>query len=193
MGPVTDFMLFAPIFGQSGLRLYSSLELGNGSTAIDIGANIGTVSITIANIFPQVRFVAYEPSPQNFAFLKANVEMNNLTNRVTAVNKAVTGDGRDVQVCTCDFDSGYEPFPGAPCWTALSTTIDSLLVSHNLTRGVSLLKIDCEGCEYEGGFPDLILDTGFFSNLIGECHDHSNETLRDVICERFKAMEKGLT
>jgi FkbM family methyltransferase len=48
---------------------------GHRGTFIDIGANIGLVTIPVARN-PQVRCIAFEPEPRNFAYLASNVAAN---------------------------------------------------------------------------------------------------------------------
>ncbi|MHC4945364.1 MAG: FkbM family methyltransferase, partial [Planctomycetota bacterium] len=52
-----------------------SFRAYGGGTFIDIGANIGLVTIPIANL-DTVNCICFEPEPENFALLKSNVERN---------------------------------------------------------------------------------------------------------------------
>jgi polysaccharide biosynthesis protein PslF len=62
----------------------------DGDIVVDVGAYLGVFSIYIARKFPFIQVYAFEPDPLNYACLKWNIEINELTN-VTAVNKAVSG------------------------------------------------------------------------------------------------------
>lgn len=59
-----------------------------GGTFYDIGANIGLVTIPIAQ-HPKVSVIAFEPSAENCDLLRANVGMNCLYNNVRVINAAV--------------------------------------------------------------------------------------------------------
>jgi FkbM family methyltransferase len=59
-----------------------------GDLVIDAGANIGVFSIHIHRLCPQTEVVAYEPFPDNYAYLKKNLQAANATN-VTAHCKAL--------------------------------------------------------------------------------------------------------
>lgn len=43
---------------------------------IDLGANIGVVSVYVASLRPDVRIFAYEPESENLALLHKNIELN---------------------------------------------------------------------------------------------------------------------
>jgi FkbM family methyltransferase len=59
------------------------------ATCLDIGANIGMVTLYLAWLYPEARIVAIEPDPDTFAVLKRNISRNRLTN-VTVINCAVS-------------------------------------------------------------------------------------------------------
>lgn len=77
-----------------------------GDTVVDVGAHVGVVSIYLAKKFPFIKVYAIEPDPQNYACLRRNIELNGVTN-VTAVNKAVTGDGRATTLYADPWDSTW--------------------------------------------------------------------------------------
>ena len=64
-----------------------------GDTVVDVGAHVGVVSIYLARMYPFIKVYAVEPDPLNYGCLKRNIELNGVTN-VTAINKAVSGDGQ---------------------------------------------------------------------------------------------------
>jgi FkbM family methyltransferase len=63
--------------------------LDKNQVIIDIGANIGTTCIHFAQQ-TECTILAIEPVPDNFALLKTNVNQNNLGNRITCVQKAIS-------------------------------------------------------------------------------------------------------
>jgi FkbM family methyltransferase len=56
---------------------------------IDIGANIGTISIPVVKRGYALKAYCFEPSPLNFNILTANLAINNLLDKVTAYNLAL--------------------------------------------------------------------------------------------------------
>ena len=57
---------------------------------VDVGANIGTSSVTALREFSFARAVAIEPDADNFALLERNRELNGLSGRMTLVHAAAT-------------------------------------------------------------------------------------------------------
>lgn len=60
-------------------------------TLVDIGANIGTISIAALNDHKIRRVIAVEPEPRNFALLQANIRINKQDDHFTLFNLAATG------------------------------------------------------------------------------------------------------
>jgi hypothetical protein len=56
---------------------------------IDIGANIGTISIPVVRRGYALNAYCFEPSPENFNVLKANIYLNDLSNNIKAFNIAL--------------------------------------------------------------------------------------------------------
>lgn len=83
---------------QNGRR---SRPSGAGGRFIDIGANLGFLSVALAIANPDAHGVAFEPNPSTFAFLQRNLQQNGVADRVLAVNAGVTRDGRALQMPRC--------------------------------------------------------------------------------------------
>ncbi len=67
---------------QAGLE-----RLGPVESVLDVGANIGLVSVYFAGVFPHARFVCVEPSPGSFELLQENLWRN--VADAAAINAAV--------------------------------------------------------------------------------------------------------
>lgn len=56
-------------------------QLGEGTVALDVGANVGYHAVTMARrVGPTGRVVALEPDPFNFQLLPANLRLNGVSN-----------------------------------------------------------------------------------------------------------------
>lgn len=184
----------AELAGDSyGLR---DLPLAPGDNVLDIGGHIGLFAIYLAMQFPGIHIYSYEPHPDNFSLFQTNLARNQITN-VRLYPEAVSGDGRRLTL------SGNPANSGAP--TAHSVTLDHLRVSgiRSMTMdqilerdGVerwSLLKIDCEGSEYEAletmrGWKRVGRLCGeFHSNQLLESRGHSPESLLKYCQDRLGA------
>jgi FkbM family methyltransferase len=118
-------------------------------TVIDIGAHKGLVSCYIAKQYPNVKVLAYEPVKENFAALLENIKRNGLTN-IKAHNKAVTEDGRKVNIFTDPIGNsgGSTLYGDGNSQEVESVTLAQIFKSNKIDR-LALLKIDCEGAEFE--------------------------------------------
>ena len=124
---------------------------------IDIGANIGLVSIYLAKKYPFVTIYSYEPIPDSYKHLLMSIKANKVYN-IKPFNKSITGDGRNVTMVVNLNDTGGGSF-NAPeagkikCGHTFYPKIKSIFLDkvfiENKIKKCKFLKIDCEGAEYE--------------------------------------------
>ncbi len=67
-------------------------------TLIDIGANIGSICIPMVKRGIAEQAIAFEPEPQNFRALMANIYINGLNGKITAHNLALDSDNKEKEV-----------------------------------------------------------------------------------------------
>jgi FkbM family methyltransferase len=70
-------------------KIMSLILVGSNGVMVDVGANIGASTLTLAAKHPQIRFHCYEPHPEIFDRLKNNIKLNNFNN-IKPVNSAVS-------------------------------------------------------------------------------------------------------
>ena len=156
---------------EYGLR---NLGLPKRGAAIDIGAYTGVVAISLA--IHGWKTIAVEPVPENQDAILRNVQVN-------AVQKRVRLDGRAAStVGWVNVRYGYEGShryvgnlrsDGTNKIVAQGVTISDLIENYALKR-VDLVKIDCEGCEW-----DVLQDPALAKvpRIVGEIHDRPQEAL----------------
>ena len=81
------------------------IEFRPGDVVVDIGANIGIVALYLARKHPGIHIIAIEPVPTTFGHLQENIGLNGVNN-ITALNCAVTKDGRDLKMIVNPGHSG---------------------------------------------------------------------------------------
>ena len=126
-----------------------------GMTCLDVGANIGYYVILESTILgDQGRIIAIEPSPQNFEFLKKNIEMQRVKN-IDAFNFAAgdkngyinfVSDENESNSGRVIPDSAVSDWPG-PVAKLPVKTIDSFLGEIGVDK-IDFLRMDVEGYEY---------------------------------------------
>ena len=118
---------------------------------LDIGGNIGAISIPVALRRPDVRIVSVEASPWIFEYLLENIGSNHLKN-VEALNYAVYNEaGQEL-----DFYSPKDKYGKGSFASVFSkdrilvrtTTIDELALNR-LSETPHLIKVDVEGFEHD--------------------------------------------
>jgi len=144
----SPFMLFSEIYMD---RYYEPLNAPPKALVLDIGANIGAVTMFWALKRPDIFFHVYEPNPQCLPALLRNMQWNGLAPQVKLYREAISGsresvelwvdvptvlstsygtapaeNGRKIQVTAITLDEAWERTSRAPIW---------------------MLKIDVEGAE----------------------------------------------
>jgi FkbM family methyltransferase len=119
-------------------------------TIVDIGAHLGAFAVHAAQSCPDARVYCYEPEQRNFDLLQQNIVLNGMEGRVSAFHCAVaSSEGpRDLAVGGSLLNSFHIIPNGAGSQTVNCTTLREIFASHQLDT-VDLLKMNCEGAEYE--------------------------------------------
>ncbi len=166
--------LLREVFGERQYRRHIERPLDG--VMIDIGANIGAVTLDWASRSRRLHVHAYEPNPATNSVLRHNVEANGLTDRVTVHHEAVgRAPGRlrlwtNVNSMTTTAYSDAPPTPGAVATYVPLVDLNEV-VRRAAGRPIALLKIDSEGGEadtLEGATP-ATLET--LRQVIVEYHD----------------------
>ena len=126
-----------------------------GDCIIDLGANLGIISILLSKKFPFTKIYSYEASPINYQNFVKNIKDNNCTN-IQAFNLAVWSDSNSIiQIPTSPTNSGgssiyykSEFFNQYPVSQVQTISLEDILDQNNITS-CKLMKIDVEGSEYE--------------------------------------------
>ncbi len=155
--------------------------------AIDVGAHIGGLAVSLALDHPDLRVLAIEGVPENAALAVENAARNGVADRVTVIQAFAAAPGTKSGVCHYGYrkvdgvDDGYimahrfiggtwgnNGEDGAPEFnvTIPAVNLDGLLEQYGIDD-VAILKLDCEGCEW------AFLDTPVVAKvqtIVGEYH-----------------------
>lgn len=161
---------------------FENIVFSPGDCVIDIGANVGIVSIYLAKKYPFLKIYAYEPVKRNYDNFVKNIKLNQIPDGIIfAENKAVTKDGRKIKM---NFDIrnsggsfGEEIDNHENINTGITDTIDSISLDNILQkysiRNLKLLKMDCEGFEYEILYNTKLDNLKKIHAIRGEFHNSS--------------------
>lgn len=116
-----------------------------GKTVVDIGANIGDSSIFFA-LKGASRIIAIEPAYVNYLILKENISLNDLDSTIVPVNKGVSAENGIIKLSPHSSGAMFKTLKNEP-----PDGIDVQLISMKEVindYNPQIIKIDCEGCEY---------------------------------------------
>lgn len=127
-------------------RQYNWLNVKD-KDVIDIGANIGDTAIYFA-LKGAKHVYAFEPYPYSYKIALKNIKLNKLDDKITLLNEGCSGKESSIQI-----DPSYKNMGGTDLKTFSKgkrikvTTLESIIKRFNI-KHTAILKIDCEGCEY---------------------------------------------
>lgn len=126
---------------------YNFLEPIKGNTVIDIGANIADSSVWFA-IEGSSIVIGLEPYRWSYSMAVKNIKINNLEDRIVLLNAGYGPDGTiEIEDKVTDIGTELKEYKGG-IKTPLLTLRTILNNYSELINGELLLKMDCEGCEY---------------------------------------------
>jgi FkbM family methyltransferase len=147
---------FEPEFMERAVALitaYSGRTLA-GTTFVDVGANIGTSTVSALRLLGCDRAVCFEPSPDNVRVLNANLALNDLLDRAIVV-PAVVSSGRgtaELEISTTNSGDHRVRADGSTR-AAATVTVEAADLDGSLARlgvgleRVGLVWIDTQGHE----------------------------------------------
>jgi FkbM family methyltransferase len=164
------------VLGYGDYDRYILAAIRDGALAyVNIGANIGAFDIAAASLAPRGSSgLSIELNPNTCARLCLNLAMNGLS-KVRAINAAIGGRADVVRFSpskTSVEDSLFsETKANGPVFEVLVLTLEDVINQYSATQnGFDLLKVDCEGAEYEiiAATPDEVLRR--FAAVVMELH-----------------------
>ena len=119
-------------------------------TILDIGANMGSFMLYAARSNSGAKIYCYEPVLQNFSLLTKNIKINSLMSRVFAFQYAVAANNgpMDILLSASPLHSFYSINRDCEHEKVECTTLKKIIELHGLEK-IDLLKMNCEGAEYE--------------------------------------------
>jgi FkbM family methyltransferase len=133
---------------------YEVGDLPRPATVVDIGANTGFFSLFAAHRHPGARIIACEPIAENLLHLRRQIERNPAA-RIECLPIAIAGKTGQIEigieddgVITTTASIAIEQAFHGKHVEVEALSLDDLFRRHGIDR-CDLMKLDCEGAEYE--------------------------------------------
>ncbi len=125
-------------------------ELVPGAVAIDVGANIGYMTLAAARVVgPRGTVIAIEPHPDNLALLHANLERNGVAGHVRVIGAAAWDTTGTVDLAECIENTGDHRVQTLQSKRTL-LSVDAVrlddVIAENLN--VAVIKLDTQATEH---------------------------------------------
>jgi FkbM family methyltransferase len=147
-----------------------------GKVVLDVGANIGDSSIYFA-LRGAAKVIALEPFPHNYEMAKKNIALNYFTDKISVILAGCSHNAGYITISdvaksgieshTHD-DAGYKSTQRV---NVPSVTLQNILKEYDIEDRETILKMDCEGCEYDTILSATETVLRQFSHMLIEYHD----------------------
>ena len=143
----TDLMAFTNVW-LVGDYAKSGFEIDDNDTIIDVGAHIGLFALYAFQYCKKGRIYCFEPVRENYELLLTNLQMNNVKN-VFPFQTAISGKRSSSVIYLSQDESGHSMYiPSSKKLEIKTTTLKDIIDENSINR-CDLIKIDCEGAEYD--------------------------------------------
>ena len=123
-------------------------EIKENDTIIDVGGHIGLFMLFCEQFCRKGKIYCFEPALDNYRIFSDNVKLNNLEN-IHSFNMAISKQDGNVPLYLNDDSSGHSIFLKNSNYIQVeSITLQKVFELNNIKK-CNLLKLDCEGSEYE--------------------------------------------
>jgi FkbM family methyltransferase len=143
----TDFYTFVNIWiVREYVRV--GFEIGENDNVVDVGGHVGIFSVYASQFCKNGKIVAYEPVEENFRLLQENLELNKLKN-VVAFKAAVAGKKDRIKIYHGKDQAASTIYGDGQNYTEVDAVPLKEVLEYSHIERCNLLKLDCEGAEYE--------------------------------------------
>lgn len=143
-----DESVFYEIFTQREYNILDEIINKAANPIVDIGAHIGLFSLYANALNETQQIFAYEPEEENFKAFKEHLKINN-TKNVNAKNVAVTSQEGTVMLCVSPDSHNHSIIEIENKLKTIKVPSTTLKKIIEKLGHISLLKMDCEGAEFE--------------------------------------------
>ena len=125
-----------------------NFKINTNDMIIDIGAHIGLFSLLVSQLCKTGKILSFEPARENFDLLVSNLKLNHIEN-VLPFNIAVSKNSGRLDLFLNNDQSAHSIFSKSPEAISVESTSLQKIFEENKISSCKLLKLDCEGAEYD--------------------------------------------
>ena len=159
-----------------------SFKINQNDIVIDVGAHIGLFSLLVSQFCRTGKIFSFEPIRDNFDLFVSNLELNHIQN-VFPFNVGVSKNSGGLNLFLNDDQSAHSIFPNGSKSIAVDSISLQKIFDEKKISLCKLLKLDCEGAEYDiiDSLPAEYLDK--IQNMAIEYHlaDTKPELIKNLI------------
>ena len=191
---LADLFVIKEVFIHETYKDILPLLAEGGIRFVDIGANLGSFSIWLAQRRNVISSYCFEPEPDSFRLLSFNLSLNGCEG-VLPIHAAVGGTEREISIQlkssspggTSIYNDGRSDATHHPDRTRIKVVALSRWLNEAATP-FDLLKLDCEGAEWEIVRTCGHILAAHFKVVVAEVHDDPD---KESAVDAFpKLMEK---
>lgn len=144
-------------------------EINENDVVVDVGGHIGLFAVYASLFCKRGKILSFEPIKENYRLLLENIELNKIKN-VKSFNLAVAAKVGKVKIYQHNHDQAAHTLYGnGQKYVQVDSITLKEIIDSNLIERCDLLKLDCEGAEYEilHSLPD-----DYFKRIIKICMEY---------------------
>ena len=181
----SDAVVFLENFFLDNYDREEGFSIKENDIVIDIGAHVGYFTIYAAKKAKNGKILSFEPSKESFNVLKNNLKINNIQN-VDVENIGVRSkSGASILYVDKNNEIGNSMFSNDENLIKENVQVTSVpeIIKKYKIESIDLLKLDCEGAEYEIILELPITILNKIKRISMEVHKIDNFDINDI--EKF--------
>ena len=143
----TDIMQLGTVWLTKDYSI-PGFEIKDNDVIVDIGAHIGLFSLFASQFCKNGKIFCFEPMKENHEMLLDNIDLNKIKN-IVPLNLAVSKEKEYVKIYLNSDESAHSVFPHGNIFVEVKSTTIEIFFDEYKIENCNLMKIDCEGAEYE--------------------------------------------
>jgi FkbM family methyltransferase len=148
----SDLSVIEEIFVDKMYRSVEQIISNTKNPLLDIGAHIGLFSLYARVLNPQVKIIALEPEPTNFALLKDNLKLNHVKNIFPKQVALIANNQTQTELFISENSHNHSTIKQLNQSTNKQIIVPSAnlekIIKQNKIDKIGLLKMDIEGAEF---------------------------------------------